>query len=136
VPGHVVGIETHLDQDLREPEVVGCSIENAVQHDGHISFGAGEASLPEVAYRSATNLAARLPRCSDSDVVVCPSYVRFALRGGGKADMPKLVALGPEAVIPATRLIMQAQAWDAQRATKLTDDPRKRGLPGEGTLSG
>jgi hypothetical protein len=38
-----------LDQNLREPEVVGCCIENAVQHDGHISFGAGEASLPEVA---------------------------------------------------------------------------------------
>jgi hypothetical protein len=38
-----------LDQNLREPEVVGCCIENAVQHDGHISFEAGEASLPEVA---------------------------------------------------------------------------------------
>jgi hypothetical protein len=34
-----------LDQNLREPEVVGCCIENAVQHDGHISFGADEASL-------------------------------------------------------------------------------------------
>ena len=36
VPGHVVRIETHLNQNLREPEVVGCCIENAVQHDGHI----------------------------------------------------------------------------------------------------
>jgi hypothetical protein len=41
-----------LDQNLREPEVVGCCIENAVQHDGHISFEAGEATLPEVAVES------------------------------------------------------------------------------------
>ena len=56
VPSHVVRIETHLDQNLREPEVVGCCSENAVQHDGHISFGAGEASLPELALSQRSKL--------------------------------------------------------------------------------
>ena len=36
VPGDVVGVEPHLDQDLCDPEVVGRRIEDAVQRVGHV----------------------------------------------------------------------------------------------------
>jgi hypothetical protein len=36
IPGDIVGVETHLDQDFGNPEVVGRRIENAIQHAGRV----------------------------------------------------------------------------------------------------
>jgi len=34
VPGDVAGVETQLDQDLGDPEIIGCRIQDAIQDAG------------------------------------------------------------------------------------------------------
>ena len=102
-----------LAKNLREPEVVGCCIENAVQHDGHISLELGEAS-------SGTGfIAARRTRHPTSEM----GQTQTSMHPSATSASP----LSTDIVSVAEHIRMGARGASSPGPDKkLPTDPRKR----------